>query len=245
MLSRFKPATHVPCSRAAARTSSRPARQATSAGTKGKDTMCNCLAAASQPALRYTLSLRAHTLPHPAERFSTELMQLWLVACRRLRKLRVTAELQLQSLCSPTSATRQLALPPSRAARRRHWPAWLVRQALTVHLLPLLLRGCQQSEVSGTWSVGSHAARRLSCHLQQSGCCAAAMCGAMCVVRTYQHAALTCLPLRPLLAPQRTLLFLTHTPSADYLSDKAWVCAFEKPKGNPAAFVRPATTVLR
>ncbi|KAI3439135.1 hypothetical protein D9Q98_001543 [Chlorella vulgaris] len=31
---------------------------------------------------------------------------------------------------------------------------------------------------------------------------------------------------------------------ADYLSDKAWVCAFEKPKGNPAAFVRPATTVL-
>jgi hypothetical protein len=32
---------------------------------------------------------------------------------------------------------------------------------------------------------------------------------------------------------------------ADYLSDKDWVCAFEKPKGNPAAFVRPATTVLR
>jgi hypothetical protein len=54
-----------------------------------------------------------------------------------------------------------------------------------------------------------------------------------------------CLPLRPLLTPQRTLLSPTHTPSADYLSDKAWVCAFEKPKGNPAAFVRPATTVLR
>ncbi len=32
---------------------------------------------------------------------------------------------------------------------------------------------------------------------------------------------------------------------ADYLADKDWVCAFEKPKGNPAAFVRPATTVLR
>ncbi|KAL4418944.1 hypothetical protein ABPG77_009124 [Micractinium sp. CCAP 211/92] len=31
---------------------------------------------------------------------------------------------------------------------------------------------------------------------------------------------------------------------ADYLADKDWVCAFEKPKGNPAAFVRPATTVL-
>ncbi|EFN51376.1 hypothetical protein CHLNCDRAFT_7260, partial [Chlorella variabilis] len=31
---------------------------------------------------------------------------------------------------------------------------------------------------------------------------------------------------------------------ADYLSDKGWVCAFEKPKGNPAAFVRPSTTVL-
>lgn len=35
------------------------------------------------------------------------------------------------------------------------------------------------------------------------------------------------------------------TPPADYLSDKGWVCAFEKPKGNPAAFVRPSTTVLR
>lgn len=31
---------------------------------------------------------------------------------------------------------------------------------------------------------------------------------------------------------------------ADYLSDKKWVAAFEKPKGNPALFVRPATTVL-
>jgi cryptochrome len=31
---------------------------------------------------------------------------------------------------------------------------------------------------------------------------------------------------------------------ADYLSDKDWVCAFEKPKGNPALFLRPATTVL-
>lgn len=31
---------------------------------------------------------------------------------------------------------------------------------------------------------------------------------------------------------------------ADYLSDKQWVAAFEKPKGNPAAFTRPATTVL-
>ncbi len=34
-------------------------------------------------------------------------------------------------------------------------------------------------------------------------------------------------------------------PAADYLSDKDWVCAFEKPKGNPALFLRPATTVLR
>lgn len=34
-----------------------------------------------------------------------------------------------------------------------------------------------------------------------------------------------------------------HLP-ADYLSDKAWVASFEKPKGNPAALLRPATTVL-
>lgn len=31
---------------------------------------------------------------------------------------------------------------------------------------------------------------------------------------------------------------------ADQLSDKEWVAAFEKPKGNPAAFKKPATTCL-
>ena len=31
---------------------------------------------------------------------------------------------------------------------------------------------------------------------------------------------------------------------AEQLSDKEWVAAFEKPKTNPAAFLRPATTVL-
>jgi len=31
---------------------------------------------------------------------------------------------------------------------------------------------------------------------------------------------------------------------ADYLADKKWVCEFEKPKGDPTAFRRPATTVL-
>ncbi|WIA38442.1 hypothetical protein OEZ86_001766 [Tetradesmus obliquus] len=30
----------------------------------------------------------------------------------------------------------------------------------------------------------------------------------------------------------------------DYLADAKWVCAFEKPKTDPSAFVRPATTVL-
>ena len=30
----------------------------------------------------------------------------------------------------------------------------------------------------------------------------------------------------------------------DYLSDTDWVARFEKPKGNPAALERPATTVL-
>jgi cryptochrome len=28
------------------------------------------------------------------------------------------------------------------------------------------------------------------------------------------------------------------------LSDKTWVAAFEKPKGDPSAFIKPATTVL-
>ncbi len=28
------------------------------------------------------------------------------------------------------------------------------------------------------------------------------------------------------------------------LADKAWVAAFEKPKGDPSAFLKPATTVL-
>ena len=31
---------------------------------------------------------------------------------------------------------------------------------------------------------------------------------------------------------------------AEQLSDKAWVAAFEKPKGDPTAFIKPATTVL-
>lgn len=31
---------------------------------------------------------------------------------------------------------------------------------------------------------------------------------------------------------------------ADQLSDKGWVAAFEKPKGDPSAFIKPATTVL-
>jgi cryptochrome len=31
---------------------------------------------------------------------------------------------------------------------------------------------------------------------------------------------------------------------AESLSDKAWVAAFEKPKGDPSAFIKPATTVL-
>ena len=31
---------------------------------------------------------------------------------------------------------------------------------------------------------------------------------------------------------------------ADHLADKDWVAAFEKPKGNPAAFKKPATTCL-
>lgn len=31
---------------------------------------------------------------------------------------------------------------------------------------------------------------------------------------------------------------------AESLSDKAWVAAFEKPKGDPTAFIKPATTVL-
>lgn len=30
----------------------------------------------------------------------------------------------------------------------------------------------------------------------------------------------------------------------DYLRDPKWVCGFEKPKTNPSAFLRPATTVL-
>jgi cryptochrome len=30
----------------------------------------------------------------------------------------------------------------------------------------------------------------------------------------------------------------------DYLADPKWVCGFEKPKTDPSAFVRPATTVL-
>jgi cryptochrome len=30
----------------------------------------------------------------------------------------------------------------------------------------------------------------------------------------------------------------------DYLADSKWVCSFEKPKTDPSAFVRPATTVL-
>ena len=31
---------------------------------------------------------------------------------------------------------------------------------------------------------------------------------------------------------------------ADQLSDKGWVAAFEKPKGDPSAFIKPATTML-
>lgn len=31
---------------------------------------------------------------------------------------------------------------------------------------------------------------------------------------------------------------------AESLSDRAWVAAFEKPKGDPSAFLKPATTVL-
>ena len=31
---------------------------------------------------------------------------------------------------------------------------------------------------------------------------------------------------------------------ADHLADKEWVAAFEKPKGNPAAFKKPDTTCL-
>ena len=31
---------------------------------------------------------------------------------------------------------------------------------------------------------------------------------------------------------------------ADHLADKEWVAAFEKPKGNPALFTKPATTCL-
>lgn len=31
---------------------------------------------------------------------------------------------------------------------------------------------------------------------------------------------------------------------AQQLSDKDWVAAFEKPKGDPSAFIKPATTVL-
>lgn len=31
---------------------------------------------------------------------------------------------------------------------------------------------------------------------------------------------------------------------AEYMADKKWVCEFEKPKGDPTAFQRPATTVL-
>lgn len=31
---------------------------------------------------------------------------------------------------------------------------------------------------------------------------------------------------------------------AEHLADKEWVAAFEKPKGNPAAFKKPATTCL-
>jgi cryptochrome len=30
----------------------------------------------------------------------------------------------------------------------------------------------------------------------------------------------------------------------DYLADSKWVCSFEKPKTDPSAFIRPATTVL-
>jgi hypothetical protein len=44
--------------------------------------------------------------------------------------------------------------------------------------------------------------------------------------------------------PQQTASRPVHA-RADYLADKDWVCAFEKPKGNPAALIRPATTVLR
>lgn len=31
---------------------------------------------------------------------------------------------------------------------------------------------------------------------------------------------------------------------AEHLADKEWVAAFEKPKGNPAAFKKPDTTCL-
>ncbi len=31
---------------------------------------------------------------------------------------------------------------------------------------------------------------------------------------------------------------------AEHLADKEWVAAFEKPKGNPAAFKKAATTCL-
>lgn len=31
---------------------------------------------------------------------------------------------------------------------------------------------------------------------------------------------------------------------AEHLADKEWVAAFEKPKGNPALFKKPATTCL-
>eukprot|EP00884_Botryococcus_braunii_P013546 jgi/Botrbrau1/22192/Bobra.168_1s0024.1 len=49
--------------------------------------------------------------------------------------------------------------------------------------------------------------------------------------------------------PQATTVFkggesVALARMAESLSDKAWVAAFEKPKGDPSAFLKPATTVL-
>lgn len=73
------------------------------------------------------------------------------------------------------------------------------------------------------------------------GACLA--CSPTHAVHNHHHRQEPTLPHPPPPTPHLPSPTPAHLP-ADYLSDKAWVASFEKPKGNPAALLRPATTVL-